>query len=48
MIVSLKKEDGGDWKSFFDPAHIEYNHNLTMRQLRALPNYINGFFVNLP
>ena len=23
---------GGDWKSFFDPAHIEYKHNLTMKR----------------
>ncbi len=39
---------GGDWKSFFDPAHIEYKHNLTMKQLRALPKDANGFLIKLP
>lgn len=39
---------GGDWKSFFDPAHIEYKHDLTMKQLRALPRDENGFLIKLP
>jgi RHS repeat-associated protein len=39
---------GGDWKTFFDPAHIEFNHNLTMKQLRALPKDANGFLIKLP
>jgi RHS repeat-associated protein len=39
---------GGDWKSFFDPAHIEYKHNLTMQQLRALPKDKNGYLIKLP
>jgi RHS repeat-associated protein len=39
---------GGDWKSFFDPAHIEYKHNSTMKELRALPKDKNGFFITLP
>lgn len=34
---------GGDWKSFFDPAHIEYKHNKTLKQLRAWPKDKNGF-----
>jgi peptidoglycan L-alanyl-D-glutamate endopeptidase CwlK len=39
---------GGDWNNFFDPAHIEYRHNLTMKQLRALPKDENGYLINLP
>jgi hypothetical protein len=39
---------GGDWKTFFDPAHIEYKHNLSMKQLRALPKDKNGFLITLP
>jgi hypothetical protein len=39
---------GGDWKSFFDPAHVEYKHNLSMKQLRALPKDTNGFLIKLP
>ena len=39
---------GGDWKSFFDPAHIEYKHNLTMKQLRALLKDANGYLIKLP
>jgi peptidoglycan L-alanyl-D-glutamate endopeptidase CwlK len=39
---------GGNWKSFFDPAHIEYKHNSTMKELRALPKDKNGFFITLP
>jgi RHS repeat-associated protein len=39
---------GGDWKSFFDPAHVEYKHNLSMKQLRALPKDTNGFLITLP
>ncbi len=39
---------GGDWKTFFDPAHIEYKHNLKMNQLRTLPKDENGFLIKLP
>lgn len=39
---------GGDWKSFFDPAHVEFKHNKTMKQLRALPKNNRGFFIKLP
>jgi hypothetical protein len=39
---------GGDWKSFFDPTHVEYKHNLTMKQLRALPKDKKGFLIKLP
>lgn len=38
---------GGDWNFFFDPAHIEYKHNLIMKQVRALPRGNNGFLIKL-
>jgi len=39
---------GGDWNSFFDPAHVEFNHKLTMRQLGELHRDESGFLINLP